>query len=266
MTIGLSTYAFFWRLSDRMPRPLSLTEALAETRALGVSLFQICDHPELERMSTAELRELRTAADGLGLTLELGTRGLHPDHLRRYLEIARILGVRLLRSMMNSGEDRPSLETAEDRLRTVLPEFAAQGVTLALETYEQVPTATLLRLIERIDSPNLGVCLDPANVVAALEHPVSVVETTASRVVNVHVKDFAFSRQDGWVGFTLAGAPLGTGLLDYDHLIRTVDPEARGVNQVIEHWLPWQGDPATTRLLEEQWTRHNIEFLKERTS
>ena len=59
---------------------------------------------------------------------------------------------------------------------------------------------------------------------------------------NLHVKDFAFTRQDGWVGFTYAGAPLGEGLLDYDHMRRAVRPDERGINQIIEHWLPWQGD------------------------
>jgi hypothetical protein len=38
------------------------------------------------------------------------------------------------------------------------------------------------------------------------------------------IKDFAFTRQAGWVGFTLAGCPLGEGLLDYDEMAAGVDP------------------------------------------
>ena len=78
----------------------------------------------------------------------------------------------------------------------------------------------------------------------------------------MHVKDFAFSRKDGWVGFTLAGTPLGEGLLDYDHLIGTVRPDERGISQIIEHWLPWQGDSATTCAIEDQWTHHNVNYLR----
>ena len=63
---------------------------------------------------------------------------------------------------------------------------------------------------------------------------------------NMHVKDFAFARQDGWVGFTYSGAPMGEGLHDYAHLLETVRPEDRGINEIVEHWLPWQGDPETT--------------------
>ena len=56
------------------------------------------------------------------------------------------------------------------------------------------------------------------------------------------------------MGFTFAGCRLGEGLLDYDGMIRTVRPDERGINQIIEHWLPWQGDSATTITLEDQRT------------
>ena len=62
----------------------------------------------------------------------------------------------------------------------------------------------------------------------------------------MHAKDFAFARQDGWVGFTYCGAPMGTGLHDYPHLLETVRPRERGINEIVEHWLPWQGDAETT--------------------
>jgi hypothetical protein len=45
--IGLSTYAYFWRGSDRVPRPMSLDDMLRDTAAQGVQLFQICDHAPL---------------------------------------------------------------------------------------------------------------------------------------------------------------------------------------------------------------------------
>ncbi len=83
---------------------------------------------------------------------------------------------------------------------------------------------------------------------------------------NLHVKDFSFTRKDGWVGFTLAGCPLGEGLLDYDAMIETVRPDERSINQIIEHWLPWQGDSATTIDLEDQWNRHNLDYLRSKAS
>jgi hypothetical protein len=80
MAIGLSSYAFFWRSSAAAPEPLGLHEMLAETASLGVSVFQICDYPAIESMTPAQLRAVRDDAAGRGITLELGTRGIGPDH------------------------------------------------------------------------------------------------------------------------------------------------------------------------------------------
>lgn len=260
--IGLGTYAFFWQHSERMPEPLSLIGAFQATREQGLDLFQICDYAPLERMTDAELKDAASAARDLGLTIELGTKGIEPPHLRRFLELADVFDAALVRSMLYGSDSRPTLPEAEAHVRAALPAYEAAGVTLALETYEQVATADLTTLVDRVGSPHLGICLDPANVLARLELPRDCVAQTAAHVKNVHVKDFAFARQDGWVGFTYSGAPMGAGLHDYPHLLETVRPRERGISEIVEHWLPWQGDPETTVRTERDWTRTTIEYLR----
>jgi sugar phosphate isomerase/epimerase len=262
VAIGLSTYAFFWRGSDRVQRPLTLVDMVEQTAEAGLTLFQICDHPALATLGPEALRNLRSVADDAGVALEIGTRGLDPEHLLHHLRLAESLGARLLRSMVTSGDDCPTRAEAASRLREVLPAFAAQGVTLALETYEQVQTRELLALVEELDDAHLGICLDPGNTVAALERPVDVVNRCAPRTVNLHVKDFGFARSPGWVGFELSGRPLGTGLLDLDHLLGTVRPVERGISQIVEHWLPWQEDAAATCAAEVAWTQRSIDVLR----
>lgn len=260
--IGLGTYAFFWAHSDRVPAPLSLIGAFEATRELDVALFQICDHAPLLGMSEREIADAARAARGLGLSIELGTKGVEPSHLERFLALADAFDARLVRSMVVGPDSRLTLDEAGALLRGILPAFESAGVTLALETYEQVATTDLVRLVREVDSPNLGICLDPANVVARLESPRGCVEQTAEIVVNVHAKDFAFARQPGWVGFTYSGARMGEGLHDYAHLLDTVRPRARGVNEIVEHWLPWQGDPETTVRTERDWTRAALNHLR----
>ena len=262
MTIGLGTYAYFWRLSDRVSNPLSLPEAIAHAAACGVGLFQICDYAPLETMTDTELAAVRAAAVDHQVTLELGTKGIRTPHLRRFLQIADILDARLLRTMFNNADHRPDVPEATALLRAILPELVDHGVTLALETYEQVPTRDLVQVVREIGHPRIGICSDPANTVAALELPAAVVEAVAPYVVNMHIKDFAFSRRDGWVGFTFSGTPLGEGLLDYDHMVQAIRPQTRDINQIVEHWLPWQGSEEETLRLEDQWTRQSLEFLR----
>ena len=260
--IGLSSYAFFWQLSEKVSEPLSLHEALERTAALGVDLFQICDYAPLEAMSEAELKDIRATADSLGIALELGTKGIRPDHLRKFLRIAGILGAPLLRTMFNVPGHTPDAEEAVAIFKDVLPEFEAAGVKIAVETYEQVPTARILEVIRSVGSPYLGICSDPANTVAALESPREVIDAVAPYVLNMHIKDFAFSRKEGWVGFTYSGAPLGEGLQDYDYMAGKLQPKERNINQIVEHWLPWQDSEEETIRLEKQWTQQSLDFLR----
>jgi 3-oxoisoapionate decarboxylase len=264
--IGLSTYAYFWRFSDRVPAPLSLEDMLRATAADGVALFQICDYAPLDAFTDAELAATRALADELGLTLELGTRGTDPAHLQRYLALAQALGAVLVRSMWTSGDDRPDAAESERRLRAALPAYERAGVVLALETYEQVSSVALVDLVAAIGSPSLGICLDPANTVANLELPADVTARCLPHVVNWHVKDFDFSREAGWVGFSLLGVPLGEGRLDYDGMRASIRPAERGINQVIEHWLPWQGDAETSIRREAEWTATNLSYLRSKNN
>lgn len=260
--IGLSTYAFFWRWSEKVPQPLTLPQMLQQTADLDVSVFQICDYPPIESWSDAQLQELKRQSDALGITLELGTRGLGTAHLRRYLHIAQVLDAKIIRSMCYTATHRPTSQEAKQLLSAVLPEFERQQVTLCLETYEQISSDDLMEIINAFPSPWLAVCLDPANCVAGLELPEQVIANTAGRTGNLHIKDFAFTRRDGWVGFTFAGMPLGEGLLDYDAMIASVRPGEKGINQIVEHWLPWQEDAEYTCRLEAEWTRRSVEFLR----
>ena len=260
--IGLGSYAYFWRHSDRVESPVTLIDEFEDTSAQGVGLFQICDYAPLERMSGAELRDAASAARDNGLTIELGTKGISAEHLSMYLRLAEVFDATLVRSMVSSPGSDPTLGEASSWLRGSIRSFESAGVTLALETYEQVATADLVRFVETVGSDALGICLDPANVVARLERPTECVTAAAPHVKNVHVKDFAFARQDGWVGFTYSGARMGEGLHDYRHLLKTVRPRERGINEIVEHWLPWQSDAQTTIAVEREWTRTTLDYLR----
>lgn len=261
--IGLGSYAYYWQQSDRVEQPLGLIEVLERSRELGVELFQICDWAPLERMTDRELDDAATAARRLGIGIQLGTKGVEPERLERYLRLAERFSATLVRSMVaSSGGEPPRRDDAIRMLERALPAYRAAGVTLALETYEQVSTSTLIDVIEQVGPDGIGICLDPANVVAALESPRETVELCADLTRNVHAKDFAFARQPGWVGFTYSGTPLGEGLHDYPHLLATVRPRERGIDEIVEHWLPWQGDPDSTVEAERAWTATALAYLR----
>ncbi len=65
-------------------------------------------------------------------------------HLREFLRIAGILGAPLLRTMFYVPGHTPYADEAVAIFAEVLPVFRYAGVKIAVETYEQVPTARVL--------------------------------------------------------------------------------------------------------------------------
>lgn len=260
--MGISTYAYVWRRQKDAPARMTVSDVLEDAERLGVALVQLCDLIELEDPDAAWLSDIRDEACGRGLVLETGTKGVEVDHLARHLDVAVSLGSSFVRSMLSSQRGTPGLDEATASLRGVIPSYEAAGVVLGLETYEQFSTAELVRIVEMVGSSHLGITLDPGNSIARLEHPSDVAIQAAPHVVNLHVKDFAFTRKEGMIGFTFAGAPLGTGLLDYDALADVLDSHGRKVNHVIEHWLTRQETLAATCVEERRWVDDSVEWLR----
>lgn len=263
MKIGTGTYAYYWQILATNVRPPSVIEMMRETAGLGAQVFQICDYPPLERFSSEELGDIRQHARDLGLDLEIGTRGTEPSHLRRFHQLAETLGASLVRTILSREGEIPDLLRAQHNLESVIAIYEQSGITLGLETYEQVSAEHTMQLVNAIGSDRLGIVLDPGNSVAAFEFPLSLIERSAPYVVNIHVKDFAFARREGGQGFTLTGRPLGEGAVDLDLMVSAVATHRPDVNLILEHWVPWQDSEETTLEIERSWTVHGMQKLRE---
>lgn len=100
---------------------------------------------------------------------------------------------------------------------------ASKGVTFAVETGPE--KAPLLRqFLDEINSPGLGVNLDPANLVmCSQDDPVAAVHTLAKYIVHTHAKDgvaFVPPREDGrkWLE-----VPLGEGGVPWPQYLAALD-------------------------------------------
>lgn len=262
MAVGISTYCFTWRLrSAAQPRP-GIPEMVEYAGEIGASVLQICDYEPVEHLSQREVSDVKRAANGNGVALELGTRGVEPETMRRYLELAQLLGVPLVRTMYARFGDVVNQDLFERNLVAAGERFADARVRLALETYEMISTPKLVDAVAKTDNPWVGICLDPANCLAALETPADVVATASRFVNNVHVKDFGYERREGGSGFVVTGRPLGDGQLDHRHMLEVVRSSARpGLSFILEHWLPWQGSDRATCETEDRWTRQGVRVL-----
>ncbi len=259
MKIGLSSYTWPWAVGrdGYDPKaPLDTAALLKKTIGYGISILQIADIPSLHRMSDAEQEKIALLADENQITLEVGTRGIYPEHLMRYLEIARRLKSCIVRSITQKIDDEAALW-----IREVLPEYEKAGVSIALENHDEHGTCELAAFLDRIGSPFVGVCLDTVNSFAALESPESVVKTLGPYTLNLHVKDFEVVRLGHELGFSIEGRPAGKGRLDIEWVAGYLKEKGKDPNAILELWTPFTGNLEKTIQLEEEWARKSIDYL-----
>jgi sugar phosphate isomerase/epimerase len=270
MELGISTWSLPWSIGvSGYPRPLRPLDAfglLAKAVEVNVKIVQIADNLPLLEMPQAELERLCDAARESRLTLEVGTRGLDVEHLRRYLTIAHQPGARFLRTVLSGGLcSKEQLSRAEEDIRRVLPALHQHGITLALENNEAFSAEEFAGLIRRIGDPLVGICLDTANSLGRPETLETVVEHLAEYTVMLHAKDYDIRRIDTRMGFSVVGRPAGEGRVDFDWVLSELQKRGReGVSVIVEHWPPFEGTVAKTVETEQEWLTRSVRFLRSR--
>lgn len=232
---------------------------LHEAYRHDIRLVQIADNMPLHLLSEDELRGLKLTARALGVELEIGTRGTEPAHLLRYLRIAQLLDVGLLRTLITV----PDLSEAVRQIRQVLPSFAEAGVAIAIENHGLHTTKQLAWLFEEISDPLVGCCLDTVNSFSALDSPREVIGDLMPYLLNLHLKDFDIMRVDHQMGFVVLGTSAGTGRLNIPELLDEVRRLGKDkANAILELWTPYQGTVEKTVRLEQEWMERSLGYLQ----
>ena len=265
MRLGISSYTYTWAVGvpGQLPaEPLDSGGLLSRAVRLGVGVLQIADNLPLERLAKAELDALRRSAGEAGIQLEVGTRGIGPDHLRRYVEIASCLGSSLLRVVIDTADHKPSPEEVIEVLIRFVPELERQGITLAIENHDRFAAAAFVEIIERVAHDRVGICLDTVNSFGAAEGVNEVVDALAPLTVNLHVKDFQVRRVDHQMGFVVEGCPAGQGQLNVPWLLGRIRGNGRQANAIIELWTPPAESLEATIAREDDWAGRSVAYMK----
>ena len=266
MKLGIASWTVPWAIGlpgyPSPPAPLTPVGLLDRAKSLGAGIVQIADNMPLHLMSREELDNLREAAAERGLTLEAGTRGVHPDHLRLYLGVCRRLGARILRTLSHTAESKPGIEQVAQWMRAVLPEFESAGVAIALENNEAHAAREYAWLVEEMHSPSLGICMDTANSLGRPEVLETVVKHLAPHAIVLHVKDYDIRRIDTRMGFDVIGSAAGDGKVDFQLVFGALRQHGRDPSVILEHWPPFDGTIENTLRLEEEWVNRSMAFLR----
>jgi sugar phosphate isomerase/epimerase len=160
---------------------------------------------------------------------------------RNAIDLTAQLGARFCRTL--SGQRHPGLTRREGIERTVdglcrSVEYAERrDVVLCIENHYKDGTwqypefaqaeEIFLEILDRVDSPRLGVQYDPSNAIIGGYDPIRFLRRVLPRIVTVHASDRYLApgatldelrRSDGTIGYsdTLRHGEIGQGLIDYD--------------------------------------------------
>jgi 3-oxoisoapionate decarboxylase len=267
MKLGIASWSVPWSIGVRgyppPPRPLDAVGLLEKAVEVGVRVVQIADNLPLHEIPETELDRLREAAGAHRLTLEVGTRGIDPEHLAQYAGIAHRIGARVLRTVLSGSLCGPEqLAAAEVGIRQALPALEQKGVTLALENNEAFSAEQFGGLTRRIASPRVGICLDTANSLGRPETLETVVERLAEHAVVLHAKDYDIQRIDTRMGFSITGKAVGEGRVNFDWVLAELFRRGRaGISVIVEHWPPFAATIEETIRIEEAWLARSVQFL-----
>ncbi len=264
--LGLGSYALAWSIGvpgfEAPQSPLDAFGLLNFADSLGLKLIQIADNLPLHVLANAECARLRTAAVARGIDIEVGTRGIEAAHLVRYIDIAAYFGSSILRVVVDTANHHPTPDEVTASLRAALPNLKSAGVTLAIENHDRFKARTLAQIVEAVDDPAVGICLDTVNSFGALEGPDVVVTALGPYVVSLHIKDFIVRRLPHQMGFEVTGAPAGQGMLDVPWLLEALRGCGCSFNAVIETWPPPQEQMSATIAQEQTWVQQSAVYLR----
>ena len=265
MKLGIGTYAYAWAIGvpQYIPaHPMTATAFLERVASLGVRVAQIADNLPLHTLSPDELDALEAQAQALNIRIEVGTRGIAPDHLNTYRALALRFNSPILRVVVDTATHHPSPDEIVALLRPQMPDFERNGITMAIENHDRFKVTVLADIIDRVGSPNVGICLDTVNSFGSLEGPAVVVATLGPHVVNLHVKDFSIRRHDHNMGFTLTGTPAGSGQLDLPWLLAELGQHGRDFNAILELWPAPEATIDATIAKEDAWAVDSVAYLR----
>jgi 3-oxoisoapionate decarboxylase len=104
MKVGIGSWTYGWSIGVRgypaPAKPLIAIEPMSLAHDRGLGVVQLADNLPVHALSSSDLAELKVRASEWNIEIEIGAVGVEPNHLMRYLEIARYLDSKLVRSLV----------------------------------------------------------------------------------------------------------------------------------------------------------------------
>jgi sugar phosphate isomerase/epimerase len=259
---------------------MSTFELFDEAVLMGLDGLHL-DDGVLETLDHAYLQEVKAAAQEHGLYLEynfsmdLGGMGIGIQHdLDEAIATAASLGADIVKVSMDLVRPRPlagsrfhprvkdQMKSFASRLKASAPAAAAAGIKIAVENHCDSFSEEILWLLDRVDHPAVGACIDTVNALMVMEDPMQAIANLAPRAFTNHFRDDRIEMQR--YGFKLTGAAVGEGDIDMQRAYEIIKTRStmRRINIETEMEIPLDNMEQALRL-EKETVERSIRYCRE---
>lgn len=245
MLLGLHTYSFnlhgmygIWAKSKEIPaRAMDILDLMELSEKLGLDGLQITP-VDCESTDRKQLSKIRRAASKHNLYLEYNfslNEKFDPrlnNTIEDAIDISASLGADIAKISMDIERPRPigasrhdpvvmrQLEAIAEKLVDAAPKAEKNGVKLAVENHTETFASEIKWLVDQVNHPWIGACIDTVNSLAVFEDPLVAVEVLAPIAFVIHFKDSEILKTP--YGLKFRSVACGDGDIDLKSIYRII--------------------------------------------
>jgi sugar phosphate isomerase/epimerase len=204
----------------------------------GAKLVHFSEIRFIGSLDPDNLRKVRQHAEALSLEVEIGMKSICPSskmfeskqgtaeqQLTRMIDAAQIVGSKIVRAVLGSGDDRRPgrievhIKDMVQVLKNVRSKAMDSNIKVAIENHAgDMQARELKMLVEEAGTDYVGVCLDSGNPLWTIEDPHLTLDTLHPYVLTSHLRDSAVWKVPQ--GAAVTWVPMGKGNVDIDGYVR----------------------------------------------
>jgi sugar phosphate isomerase/epimerase len=241
MKVGIDSYCFHRFFGEVYPQQtppasrMTMEDFLARAHELGVDgvSLESCFFPTFSSEYLGQIKRLldeygfdRVYAWGHPDGLEGGSNEQAYREMIQSFDYAQQIGAKVMRVvgsslMLRHQPHEPQLVRLTAMFRNAVKVAGSYGIRMAVENHIDFTADEMVRLLDAVDSPYLGINFDTGNFLRLLDDPIKGMAKLAPRVYAAHIKDLKIQRgvpANEWYFFS--STPVGDGVVDNQNLVQ----------------------------------------------
>jgi sugar phosphate isomerase/epimerase len=288
MRLGMHTYSLYHHgLAEdwagfRLPwtRQMDIWQLMDYMVELGLEGLHL-DDKAFDSMDEAHFSRIRDYAQTRNLYLEYNfalPSKKYDSSVQHEIEqgigIARAIGADVAKIGMNLSRPRPVaaskfhpqvmelLEGVVKKLKKAASMAEKSGVKLAVENHTDAFSQEVIWVLDQVNHPFVGACIDTVNGLHVTENPITAVENLAPRAFTNHFRDNKIIIKP--YGFKMAGAAVGEGDLDMQRAYALIqqNPNVNRINIELDLQCPLDNMQQALRI-EREALQRSIRYCRE---